>query len=172
MPPIPRLRFWNASIMFDHEINWKGLCLVLSDWVTWFFLLERFCKSFIFLVMLLLKQEIFKRDFYEISFLILRFQSLGTMTQFLFKSRVGSETRFKKLKETSYYGKFICNMFSWDTAKIGIIISLLCGLKMMGCSRISSICVGIVSLLLVKCRLGLSNCINNSPCFVSVSFYV
>ena len=135
-------------------------------------LLERFCKSLIFPVTLLLKQKIFKRDFCEVSFLILRFQSLGTMTQFLFKSRIGSETRLKKLTEVAYYGKFICNMFGWDTVKIGIIISLVCGFKMMGCSRISSICVGIVSFLLVKCRLGLSNCINNSHCVISVSFYV
>ena len=122
MPPIPGLRFWNPSITFDHEINWKGLCLVLSNWrFTWISLLNRFCKSFIFLVMLLLKQKILKRDFREVSFLILPFQSLGTMTQFLFKSCVGNETRLKKLTEVSNYGKFIYNIFGQDTAKIGII---------------------------------------------------
>ena len=54
-------------------------------------------------------------------FLILHFQSLGTMTQFLFKSRLGNETWLKKLTEVSNYDKFICNIFGWDTVKIGII---------------------------------------------------
>ena len=27
----------------------------------------------------------------------------------------------KKLREVSNYGKFICNIFSWDPVKIGII---------------------------------------------------
>ena len=43
---------------------------------------------------------------------------------------------------------------------------------MMGCSRVSSIYVGIVSLLLVKYRQGLSNCIKNPHCFLSVSLCV
>ena len=43
------------------------------------------------------------------------------MTEFLFKSRVGNETRLKQLTEVSHYGKFICNIFGWDTVKIGII---------------------------------------------------
>ena len=43
------------------------------------------------------------------------------MTQFLFKSRVGNETWLKKLTEVSNYGKFICNIFGWNTVKIGII---------------------------------------------------
>ena len=44
---------------------------------------------------------------------------------------------------------------------------------MIGCSRISSLCMGIVNLLLlVKCRQGLSDCIKNSYCFVSVSFRI
>ena len=38
------------------------------------------------------------------------------MTQF-----VGNESRLKKLTEVSNYGKFICNIFGWDTEKIGII---------------------------------------------------
>ena len=122
MPPIPGLRFLNLSIKFDHEINWKGLCIVLSDWkVPWMSLLERFCKSFIFLVTLLLKQQILKRDFWEVSFLILRFQSFGTMTQFLLKSCVENETRLKKLTEVSNYAKFICIIFGWDNVKVGII---------------------------------------------------
>ena len=122
MPPIPGLRFWNSSIKFYHEINWKGLCLVLSDWrVTWISLLGRCYNFFIFLVTLLLKQKILERDFWEVFSFILHFQSLGTMTQFLFKSRVGNETSLKKLTEVSNYGKFICNMFGWDTVKIGII---------------------------------------------------
>ena len=73
------------------------------------------------------------------------------------------------------YGKFICNVFSWDTVKIGIIrakVQFSVLFKMVNCSRVSSICAGIVSLLLVKCRQGLSNCIKNPHCFVSVSFYV
>ena len=67
----PQYQGWfrNPSINFDHGINWKGLCLVLSDWrVTWISLLECFCKSFIFLVPLLLKQKILKRDFWEVFF--------------------------------------------------------------------------------------------------------
>ena len=124
MPPTPGLRFWNHSIKFDREINWKGLCVVLSDWrVTSISLLECFCKSFIFLVPLLLKQKILKKSFWEVLFLILHFQSLGTMTQFLFRSRVGNKTEvwFNKLTEVSNYGKFLCNIFGWDTVKIGII---------------------------------------------------
>ena len=144
---------------------------MLPDWrVTWISLLERCCKSFFSLVTLLLKQKILERDFWEVFSFILHFQSLGTMTQFLFKSRVGNETRLKKLTEVSNYVKFICNIFSWDTVKIGIIranVQFMCGLKMMGCLRIFSICVEIVSLLLVKCKQGLSNCIKKSTllCF-------
>ena len=52
---------------------------------------------------------------------ILRFQSSRTMTQFLFKCGVRNETRFKKFTEVSNYGKLICNIFGWDTVKIGII---------------------------------------------------
>ena len=43
------------------------------------------------------------------------------MTQFLLKSRVGNETSLKKLTKVSNYGKFICNIFGWDTVKIGIV---------------------------------------------------
>ena len=43
------------------------------------------------------------------------------MTQFLFKSRVGNETRLKKVTEVSHCGKFICNILGWNTVKIGII---------------------------------------------------
>ena len=43
------------------------------------------------------------------------------MTQFLFKSRVENETWLKKLTEPSNDGKFICNVFGWDTVKIGNI---------------------------------------------------
>ena len=131
-------------------------------------LLEKFCKPFISLVPLLLKQKILKRNFLEVSFLILR-------SQFLFKSRVGNETRLMKLGQVSNYGKFICNIFSWDTVKIGIIrakVQISVRFKMMGCSRVFSTCMGIVSLLLVKCRQGLSNRIKNPHCFVSVSFCV
>ena len=122
MAPKPRPRFLNRPINFDHEINWKGLCLVFSDWrVTWVSLLERFCKFFIFLVTLLSKQKISMRDFWEVSFLILRFQSLRIMAQFLFKSRVGNETSLNKLRKVSNYGKFIWFFFGWDTVKIGIV---------------------------------------------------
>ena len=34
---------------------------------------------------------------------------------------VGNESRLKKLTEVSNYGKFICNIFGWDTEKIEII---------------------------------------------------
>ena len=46
-------------------------------------------------------------------------------------------------------------------------LRLLCRFKLMSCSRVSSICVGIVRLLLMKCRQGLSNCIKKSSllCF-------
>ena len=67
------------------------------------------------------KTENLEEGFREVSFLILPFQSLGTMTQFLFKSRVGNKTRLKKLTEVSNYGKCICNIFEWDTVKIRII---------------------------------------------------
>ena len=131
MPPIPRLRIWNHSINFDHEINWQDLCLVLSDWrVMWISLLEKFFKSFIFLVPLLLKQKIL---------LVFPFPFLYS---FLILIIIRAKVEFSV----------------W--------------FKMMGCSRVSSICVGIVNLLLVKCRQGLSNCIKNPHCFVSVSFYV
>ena len=106
---------------FDHGINWKSLCLLLSDWrVTLISLLECFCNSFIFLVPLLLKQKILKADYWEV-FLILHFQSLGTLTQFLFNSHARNETWLTKLTEVSNYGKFIFNIFGWDTVKIGII---------------------------------------------------
>ena len=47
--------------------------------------------------------------------------------------------------------------------------SLVCGFKMMGYSRVSSICTGIASLSLVKRRQGLCNFIKNPHSFVSVS---
>ena len=62
-------------------------------------------------------EEGFLRSFFS----FLHFRSLGTMTQFLFKSRVGNETWFKKLTEVSNYGKFICNISGGDTVKVGII---------------------------------------------------
>ena len=62
-------------------------------------------------------QEGFLRSF----ILILHFQSLRTVTEFLFKSFVGKETWLKKLTEVSDYRKFICNIFGWDTVRIGII---------------------------------------------------
>ena len=43
------------------------------------------------------------------------------MTQFLFKSCLGNESRLKKLTEVSNYDKFICNIFGRDTEKIRII---------------------------------------------------
>ena len=49
------------------------------------------------------------------------FQSLGTMIQFLFRSCVKNETWLKKLTEVSNYGKYIFNIFCWDTVEIGII---------------------------------------------------
>ena len=72
---------------------------------------------------MLLKQKILKNDFWEVFVLILHFQSLETMTQFLFRSRVGNKTEIwlNKLAEVSNYGKFLCNIFGWDTVKIGII---------------------------------------------------
>ena len=170
MLPIPGLRIWNHSIKFDHVINWQNLRLVLPDWrVTWISLLEKVFQVFYFPSTTVVKTKNLVGIFGKFFFLILR-------SQFLFKSWVGNETRLKKLREVWNYGKFICNTFSWDTVKIGIIIrakvQFSVWFKMMGCSRVSSICTGLVSLLLVKCRQGLSNCIKNPHCFVSVSFYV
>ena len=72
---------------------------------------------------MLLKQKILKKGFWEVFVLILHFQSLETMTQFLFRSRVGNKTEIwlNKLAEVSNYGKFLCNIFGWDTVKIEII---------------------------------------------------
>ena len=99
---------------------------------------------------------------------------IGNYDPFSLQISYRNETSFKKLTEFSNYGKFICNIFNWDTVKglLELKFSLVCGFKMMGCSRVSSICVGILRLLLVKCRQGLSNSIKNPHCFVSVSFYV
>ena len=77
------------------------------------------------------------------------------MTQFLFKSCVGNETWLKKLTEVSNYGKFICNISGWNTVKLGIIrakVQFSMWILKISCSRISSICLGIVNLLVVKCR--------------------
>ena len=62
------------------------------------------------------KTENLKEEFLRSFFANLRFQSLRTMTQFL-----GNESRLKKLTEVSNYCKFICNIFGWDTERIGII---------------------------------------------------
>ena len=43
------------------------------------------------------------------------------MIHFLFKSRVGDETWLEIFAEVSNYGKFICNIFRWDSVKRGII---------------------------------------------------
>ena len=110
MLPVLGLRFWNLSIKFDHD--WR---------VTRISLLERFCKSFIFLETPLLEQKILNKDFWEVSFLFLVFQSLETMIQFLYNFCVGNETRLKKLTEVSNYGKFICNRFRLGYLKIGTI---------------------------------------------------
>ena len=63
--------------------------------------------------------------------------------------------------------------FGWNTAKQGLLeltLSLVRGFKMMGCLAIS-ICMGIISLFLVKCRQGLATVLKNAYCFVSVSFF-
>ena len=60
-----------------------------------------------------------EKGFLRSLFLILYFQSLESMIQFLFKSCEGNETWLKKLTEVSNYSKF--NVFGWDTVKIGII---------------------------------------------------
>ena len=64
-----------------------------------------------------LEEGFFKKFF----FLILHFQSLGTMTEFPFKFCVGNKIWLKKLTEVSNYGKFISNIFGCDSVKIGII---------------------------------------------------
>ena len=69
----------------------------------------------------MLKQEVLNGDFWEVFCLILCSQSLGIMTQLLFKSYVGNEIWLKKSTEVSNYGKFICNIFEWDTVKIRIV---------------------------------------------------
>ena len=59
----------------------------------------------------LLKHKVLQVDFWELYFLILHFQSLGTLSRFLTKSHVGNETMLKKFTEVSTnYGKFICNI--------------------------------------------------------------
>ena len=67
------------------------------------------------------KTEDLEERFLRSFFFILHFQSLGTMIQFLFKSRVGDETWLEIFAEVSNYGKFICNIFRWDSVKRGII---------------------------------------------------
>ena len=122
MLQIPGLRFWSPSIKFDHGINWKGLYLVLSGWrVTWISSLEWFLKVLCLPSTTVVKTEDFEKGFLISFFLILHFQSLGTMAQFPLKSRVGNETWLKKLTEVCNYGKFICNIFGWYTVKIGFI---------------------------------------------------
>ena len=119
MLQIPGLRFWYPSIKFGQEINLNGLCLLLSDWrMKWISLLKSFCKYYNFLM---LKQEVLNGDFWEVFCLIFCFPSLGIMTQLLLKSYVGNEIWLKKSTEVSNYGKFICNIFEWDTVKIRIV---------------------------------------------------
>ena len=68
-----------------------------------------------------LKTEDLEEVFFKSFFSILHFHSLGTMTQFPFKFRVGNKIWLKKLTEVSNYGKFISNIFGCDSVKIGII---------------------------------------------------
>ena len=56
------------------------------------------------------KTEGLEEGFFRSFFLILHFQSLRIMSQFLFKSRVGGETWLKIFAE----------IFRWDTVKRGI----------------------------------------------------
>ena len=62
---------------------------------------------------------------------------------------------------------FLGNIFMWY---IRAKVSLVCGFKMMDSSRIFSVCVGIVNILLVKCRQGLSNCVKISSLFCFCKF--
>ena len=43
------------------------------------------------------------------------------MTWFIFKSHRGDETWLVKFTSVSNYGKFICNIFGWDTVKVEVI---------------------------------------------------
>ena len=72
-----------------------------------FLYLKFFASPFIFCC---LNQKILKGNFLEVSFLILCFQSLRIMTQFFFRST-----------EIFNYGKFVSNIFGWDTVRIWII---------------------------------------------------
>ena len=165
--------------MFGHEKNLKGLMyLVLLDRrVKKISLLSSFWKSFIFLVLVpyFLNQKVFKRDFWEISFLSLyvfpvlanqiyniqinSFMANASMTWFLFKSHRGDKTILTKFKNVSNYGEFICNIFCWNTVKWKP--ALVSWFQKMGWSRVS-VCASVGNLLLVKCNQRLSNCINKS----------
>ena len=57
------------------------------------------------------KIENLEEGFLRSIFSIFCFQSLGIMTQFFFKSRVGNETWLKKSTEVSNYGKCISNIW-------------------------------------------------------------
>ena len=113
------LRFWNPSRKFYHGINWNSLCLVFSDWrIIWIFLLEYFCKCFIFLIPLLLKQKILKRDLWELLFNF----ALSVIGNYDPVSLQISCRKWDPIKETDRglnYGKFICNIFGRDPVKIG-----------------------------------------------------
>ena len=174
MNPLPWLRFWNSSIKFDHEINWKGFVfdvIRLEGYMN--FLIGMFLQVLYLPSTTAVNTKDLEERFLRSFFSILYFQLLGTMTKFVSKFRVRNELWLKKLTEVSNYVKFICHIFGWDIVKIGnIVFSLVCGFKKMDCSRISSLCLRLVSLLLVKYRQGLSSCIKNPHCFVSVSLYV
>ena len=108
-------------------------------------------------------------------FLILHFQSLGTMNQFPFKSRVGSETWLKHLTEVSNYDQFICNIFGWDTVKIGVIrakAQFSVRIQTDGLFKNFFHTLGIVNLLLMKCRQGLSSYAKTPHCFASLRICV
>ena len=80
---------------------------------------EGYMNFFTGMFLQVLQAEDPEKEFLRSLFLILYFQSLGSMIQFLFKSCGGNETWLKKLTEVSNYSKF--NVFGWDTVKIGII---------------------------------------------------
>ena len=86
---------------------------------TWISLLYCFCKFFIFLVPLLLKQNILKRDSWETFFFNFALSFIGNYDpvslQILSRKWDLIET------EVSNYDKFVCNIFGWDTVRIRVI---------------------------------------------------
>ena len=64
----------------------------LEGYMNFFIAIGMFMKVLYLPSTTVVKTEVFEERFLRKLFLILHFQSLGTMTQFLFNSRIGNET--------------------------------------------------------------------------------